>query len=270
MVLVAEVDGSIDGVLASYVRDSIEDAEAIRRDARPADRQRGNPRRRPGRARRADPRGERPGRSSGSGRRRPRPRAPGSCSCTRPRSPPSPRGPAWVRSSRSICRGRRAAGPRRSRTSRAAGSRERGRPTPVGFPDEPIPAQAALDRTSPQVAAASITGSPAQARRTDGRDRRGRGHAPDAGRDGSERRAGDGPFHGAGARRPNAARGGIADLDLRPARPRARRPRLRAHAAGLRVRGVRRGGHARARDLRADGRAVLGRSASRCSSSGWA
>ena len=34
---------------------------------------------------------------------------------------------------------------------------ERGRPTPLGFPDEPIPAQAALDADIAQVAAASIT-----------------------------------------------------------------------------------------------------------------
>ena len=196
--------------------------------------------------------------SSGSVRRRPRPRGPVSSSCTRRASGRLPRVPASGRSNLSTCpetspRSRS----RRWRRSRRGGSIERGRETPLAFPDRPVPARAALDGHIASVAAVSITDLLAQ---VDGRtvgtaDGQVTLQTKIATSDG--RAAGHGALHRPRAVRPGAPRRRVADLDLRPARPGARGARVRGDAAGVRVRGVRRGRDARARRVRAHGRAVL-------------
>ncbi|HJS27360.1 MAG TPA: NfeD family protein [Actinomycetota bacterium] len=155
-VLVAEVDGSIDGVLASYLRDSIEDAEASGAtlvlqidsagtlDVDPV-----------ALAERIHDAsvpvivwvGPSPAKAAGAGLLF---LYAASLAAVAPGAGVGPLEPLDLS---------RDDGPSRAAIEDLASGwvAERGRPTPVGFPDEPIPAQAALDANIAEVAAASIT-----------------------------------------------------------------------------------------------------------------
>ncbi len=155
-VLVAEADGSIDGTLASYIRDSIEDAEATGStlvlqldsagtlDVDPV-----------ALAERIHDAtvpvivwvGPAPAKAAGTGLLLLYAAALGAVA---PGAGVGPLEPLDLAED---------IGPSRAEIESLATGwvEERGRPTPVGFPDEPVPAQAALDANIAEVAATSIT-----------------------------------------------------------------------------------------------------------------